>query len=116
MHIKNTLALLSIIGCLAAAPAFAEEEATTKFDRPPMPLKTPPPNYPDSMKGTGGMVSLVVIINSDGTVAEARVTKSSDVAFEAPSLEAISKWKFKPAEVNGQPVKCKITVPLRFNS
>jgi len=56
------------------------------------------------------------VINEDGSVAEAIATKSTDVAFEAPALDAITKWKFKPAEINGQPVKSKITVPIRFSS
>jgi len=116
MNLKKLSTVLSLVCCLSAAAAFGAGEATTQFDVAPMPVRTPPPVFPDALKGTNGMVALVVVINEDGSVAEAKVAKSSDAAFEAPSLEAISKWKFKPAEVNGQPVKSKITVPIRFNS
>lgn len=115
MHIKH-LILTSVIVCgLAVAQTFAAD-AVLQFDKAPLPVLTPPPSFPAAKKGESGIVALVVVINEDGTVAEASIAKSSDAAFEAPSLEAISKWKFKPAEVNGQPVKCKITVPIRFNS
>ena len=115
MKITTLLSFLSMAGCLASAPAFADD-ARIEFDKPPVPVLTPPPAYPSAMKGTAGIVSLIVVIDTDGTVAQATVAKSTDAAFEAPSLEAISKWKFKPAEVNGQPVKAKINVPIRFSS
>ncbi len=116
MNTKKLSTLLSLVCCLAVAPIFAASDAATKFDKAPMPMLTPPPAYPDALKGTSGMVSVVVVINEDGTVAEAIAAKSTDAAFEAPALEAITKWKFKPAEINGQPVKSKITVPVRFSS
>lgn len=115
MNSKKLFTLLSLITCLAAAPTFAAE-AITQFDKAPQPVLTPPPAFPEAKRGTSGIVALVVVVNEDGSVAEAKVSKSTDAAFEAPSLEAISKWKFKPAEVNGQPVKSKITVPIRFSS
>lgn len=115
MTIARALSLVSVFCCLAAAPTFASEPAT-RVDKPPTPVRTPPPAYPQDMRGTAGIVSLVVVVGEDGSVVEASVAKSSDAAFEAPSLEAISKWKFKPAEVNGQPVKCKITLPIRFDT
>lgn len=116
MKIAHRSSLLLFLCCLVAAPTFAAGDVVTQFDKPPTPLRTPPPEFPESKKGSEGIVSLLVIVNADGTVAEASVAKSSDAAFEAPSLEAIAKWKFKPAEVNGQPVRCKITVPIRFTS
>lgn len=116
MNYSRLLSLVSLTACLAAAPAFAADAAVTQFDKPPTPVLTPPPAFPSEKKGTTGIVALIVVVNVDGSVAEATVSKSTDAAFEAPSLEAISKWKFKPAEVNGQPVKSKITVPIRFSS
>lgn len=116
MTIKKLSTLVSLFGLLSVASVFGAEEAATQVDKAPLPMRAPPPAYPEGLKGTDGMVALVVVINEDGTVAEASVSKSSDAAFEAPALEAISKWKFKPAELNGQPVKCKITLPIRFSS
>jgi periplasmic protein TonB len=116
MNIKKLSILLSLISCLAVAPSFGAADAATQFDKAPMPVRTPPPSFPDALKGTSGIVSLIVVVNEDGSVASASVAKSTDAGFEAASLEAIAKWKFKPAEINGQPVKSKITVPIRFSS
>lgn len=101
---------------LSTAYSQAEDEAITKFDKPPVPTKTPPPTYPPSLKGVSGMVAVVVIIDEKGSVVDATVTKSSDPAFENPSVDAIKRWKFKPAEKDGQAVKAKVTIPVRFNA
>jgi len=116
MNPKKLSILVSIVGCLLGGEVIASTDVMTQFDKAPMPVRTPPPDFPAALKGTSGMVSVVVVINEDGSVVEASATKSTDSGFEAPALEAIAKWKFKPAEVNGQPVKAKITVPIRFSS
>jgi TonB family protein len=66
------------------------------------------------MDGQKGIDSMTLVIAEDGTVLKAVVAKSTNVAFEQPSLDAIVRWKFKPAEKNGQPVRAKITIPLHF--
>lgn len=109
-----TLVVTLVLG-VGVAFAYAEgEDVVTKFDKPPVPTKTPPPTYPASLKGVNGMVAVVVVIDEKGSVIEATVTKSSDPAFEDPSLDAIKRWKFKPAEKDGQAVKAKVTIPVRF--
>jgi len=111
-----TLAFSLVLGLSFGAAYANGDDAITKFDKPPVPTKTPPPNYPSSLKGVNGMVAVVVIIDESGSVIEATVTKSSDPAFESPSIDAIKRWKFKPAEKDGQAVKAKVTIPVRFNA
>ncbi len=116
-RIRSLTLVISMVLGLGVVSAFAEDDgAITKFDKPPVPTKTPPPNYPSSLKGVNGMVAVVVIIDEKGSVIDATVTKSSDPAFEDPSLDAIKRWKFKPAEKDGQAVKAKVTIPVRFNA
>jgi protein TonB len=43
------------------------------------------------------------------------VSKSSHPDFEKPALDAVKNWKFKPAKKDGNVVKVRVTVPLRFN-
>jgi periplasmic protein TonB len=104
------LALLSL-------HAAEDETIYTKVDVNPVPVKTPPPEYPLTMKrdGVSGVVAVSIVIDETGAVVSATVTKSSHPDFEAPAVTAIKKWKFKPAQKNGAPVKMKVTVPLRFN-
>jgi protein TonB len=114
---RLTTFLLAVI--LACLPLHLKADDTiyTKVDINPVPVKTPPPEYPDAMKrqGVSGVVAVSIIIDEKGVVTSTTVAKASQVEFEAPAMEAVKKWKFKPAQKDGAPVKMKVTVPIRFN-
>ena len=122
-HMKLNLRspLLRII-CLAtlALSAVRAQDANgiySKVDEPPVPVKTPPPKYPEALRreGVSGVVAVIVVIDEKGTVSEATVSKSTHPDFERPSIDAMQGWKFKAAKVAGNPVKVRVTVPMRFN-
>ena len=114
---RLTTFLLAVI--LACLPLHlnADDTIYTKVDVNPVPVKTPPPEYPEAMKrqGVSGVVAVSIVIDEKGVVTSTAVAKSSQVEFEAPAMEAVKKWKFKPAQKDGAPVKMKVTVPIRFN-
>jgi len=97
--------------------AQADETIYTKVDENPVPVKTPPPKYPDSLKreGVSGVVAVVIVIDEKGAIISSTIGKSSHPDFERPALDAVKNWKFKPAKKDGASVKVKVTVPLRFN-
>ena len=99
---------------LQAQPANAPEAAA--FDVRPEPVKTPPPAYPQQLKGSGidGVVAVRLLVDENGSVAEAKASKSNHVLFEPPAVEAVLKWKFKPATKAGKPVAASIVLPVRF--
>jgi protein TonB len=110
---KFAVAVVAVVLGLSASRLCAEEEFV-KFDKPPAPQKTPPPKYPAGMTGVDGIVMVLVVIDEEGSVTSATVSKSSSPEFDAPSVEAIKRWKFKPAEKAGAPVKARVTIPLHF--
>jgi protein TonB len=87
-----------------------------EYDVRPTPLKTPPPDYPPGLKrdGVAGVVVVKVLIDETGAVAECKVSKSTNSEFDQPALEAVKKWKFKPALKDGAPVKAKLAIPIQF--
>jgi protein TonB len=105
-----------VILCLPFRLA-ADDTVYTKVDVNPVPVRTPPPDYPESMKrqGISGVVAVAIVIDETGVVTSAAVAKSTQSDFEAPALAAVKKWKFKPAKKDGTPVKIKVTVPIRFD-
>jgi protein TonB len=117
MNIKTiltkTLALGLIAGSLAVASVSAAEEA---FDVRPVPVRTPPPQFPSDMQrqGISGVVAVRVIIDESGSVADASVSKSSHTEFEQAALAAVKKWKFKPASKDGVAVKASVVIPINF--
>lgn len=110
--------LLTFIG-LTSLPIsiFADDTIYTKVDENPVPVKTPPPRYPDSLKreGVSGVVAVTIVIDETGAVSSTAVAKSSHPDFEKPAMDAVAKWKFKPAKKDGAAVKVKVTLPLRFS-
>jgi protein TonB len=117
---SSSLRFISLLTVLLLCLPFrlaADDTIYTKVDVNPVPVKTPPPDYPESMKrqGVSGVVAVSIVIDETGTVISATVSKSSQPEFEAPAINAVKKWKFKPAQKDGAPVKMKVTVPIRFN-
>jgi periplasmic protein TonB len=115
LRILFTLTLL--VGSSRLLVAQDADGIYTKVDEKPVPLKTFAPQYPDSQRAekTTGIVSVVCIVDESGKVISAIVSKSSHVDFEKPALDAVLKWKFKPALVGGKPVKVRFTIPFHFS-
>ena len=92
-------------------PAFAQ----TKTE-PPVPVRTVAPEYPNELRrdGVSGLVMVKCTIDEQGNVTETLIEKSSNAAFEKPAVDAVKKWKFKPAKQDGAPVAIKVSIPIKF--
>ena len=63
----------------------------------------------------GGKVVLRFIVDSKGDVIEPEVTESEpERMFDDAAMEAILKYRFKPAEKYGKPVDCIVIAPMAF--
>ncbi|MBK1878252.1 energy transducer TonB [Pelagicoccus mobilis] len=69
-----------------------------------------------SSPGFKGIVSLQVILDEQGKVRRATVSKSTHGDLEKPAMEAIRKWSFKPAQVAGKSVKSRIAISFKFEA
>jgi protein TonB len=75
------------------------------------------PVYPESAKAAGaqGTVVLHVIIGMDGTPLQLQVLNSQinpDLARAA--VEAVSRWRYQPTRLNGEPVEIDSTIMVNF--
>ena len=70
------------------------------------------PQYPDGTTAEGRVV-MQVVINRDGTVGHIRVIEG-DPALRGAAADAVSKWRYRPYTVNGQPVDVTTTVAVDF--
>ncbi len=114
---QRFIPLFVLLAALCASIASADDTIYTKVDENPVPIKTPPPKYPDALKHDGitGVVALVIVIDEKGSIESCSVAKASHTEFERPAMDAVKNWKFKPAKKDGTPVKVRVTIPLRFN-
>jgi protein TonB len=83
---------------------------------PPVPVRTVSPDYPDAMRhaGVSGVVTVNCLIDERGNVSEPKIEKSSHAAFERPAIDALKKWKFKPATEDGNAVSIRVSIPIKF--
>jgi protein TonB len=88
-----------------------------ELEKPPEVLFAVAPVYPASLRRAGveGRVVLLVVVDENGQVQEARVERSTRPEFEAPALEAIRKWRFRPGQKDGKPVRTFLRQPIRFS-
>jgi len=87
-------------------------------DELPVPIKEVEPDYPPLARQAGieGMVWVKVLVDKNGKVRDAIILKASGASagFEEAALAAVSKWEFKPAISNNQPVAVWAMLPVRF--
>ncbi len=94
----------------------AAARANESFEAP-VPVRMVPPKYPQDMRreGTSGIVTVKCLIDEKGNITETSVERASNDAFIQPALEALRKWKFKPAKKGGNPVALHVSIPIQFN-
>ncbi len=118
MRFLRSILFLSMLLSAAGPSVGAEVDQSiySKVDENPIPVKTPPPRYPEAMKREGmtGLVAVTVVIDEKGNIIDSVIAKSSNAEFEKPALDAVKSWKFKPGKKDGTPVKVRVTLPLRF--
>lgn len=53
-------------------------------------------------------------MNKRGNIADAHVIKGLPMRLDNAALDAVRKWKFKPATLGGRPVAVYYTVTVNF--
>jgi protein TonB len=84
----------------------------------PVPINEVKPEYPPLARQAGieGVVFLEVLVDKNGEVRDARITKPSGAGagFEEEAIKAAYQTKWKPAISNNQPVAVRVTYPVHF--
>ncbi len=113
-----TLCSFALVASASALTIAEIADVSPKVDEAPAPLRTFAPDYPASLRAAkvNGVVSIVLVVDEAGEVLAAEVGKTSHEEFTGPALDAIRRWKFKPAKLEGKPVKVKVTIPVRFTA
>lgn len=83
---------------------------------PPRPTFTPDPKYPSEArkKHIEGKVLMEATIGTDGAAHDVQIVKSLGHGLDEESINALKKWKFRPAMREGKPVAVKIKVEMAF--
>jgi TonB family protein len=75
----------------------------------------PKPRYPEEAKEAGirGRVRLNVVIGMDGTIQDLSVLSGHPLLAKA-ALDAVSKWRYRPTLLNGEPVEVATEIDVNF--
>ena len=73
-------------------------------------------NYPEIAKRAGvqGRVYVLAFVNEKGEVVRAEVQKGIGAGCDEEAVKAVLGSKFKPGMQRGKPVKCRVSIPIRF--
>jgi len=87
----------------------------------PVPLngQTPPPRYPSAAlrRGESGTVLVRVEVDTAGAPAGvALVQRSGSRDLDRAAMEAVRKWRFQPAQRDGQAVAGSLVIPIDFKA
>lgn len=75
-------------------------------------------SYPRALRdaGTQGMVQVRFRVNEDGSISHARITRSTDMQFNVPTLAALQVLRFRPAKIGGRPVRVWVEQPVQWTT
>ena len=73
------------------------------------------PDYPEALRQSGvqGTVIARFVVREDGRVDDVRVLRGPEELRDTVR-EALRRWRFRPATLNGQPIAVYRTMPFRF--
>ena len=127
VHLRNRSSVLCIpallltvllAGCSDDSPSepcsFAEDGAGTVT--PPVKVNAPVPQYTEEARRQRiqGVVILQAVVNCQGLVENVTVLQSLDPGLDQNSVDAISRWTFRPAMQNGKAVSVFYNLTVNF--
>ncbi len=82
----------------------------------PIPIYKPEPPYSEEARKAKhqGTVVVYIIVDSLGSVTEARVVRPLGLGLDEKAVDTVRTWKFKPGLRNGIPVNVKVMVEVQF--
>lgn len=88
-----------------------------QVDQPPVATRQVKPLYPFLARRNNieGKVVIRFIVDVNGDVLEPEVTESEpEGVFDEAAIDAILKYKFRPAQKDGKAVDCIVNAPMKF--
>jgi len=84
--------------------------------RPPERVFSPSPVYTEVARAARlqGIVILDAVIETDGSVTDVSVLRGLPLGLSEAAVDAVSRWKFRPATLNDRPVAVIYTLTIYF--
>ena len=104
------LVIASLLISITSLSAFADLTS-------PKPIDRPSPVYAFELlkAGTEGAVEVAYTVDTRGNVTNLKVVRSTNRAFEQPTIEAMRRWKYQPAMQDGTPTSFASKVLVMYS-
>lgn len=82
----------------------------------PVPIAQPDPSYPPIAQRAHleGTVAMRIVVGLDGLVEQVDIVQSNPM-FDAAAVEAVKRWRYHPAQLNGRAVRVSVLVKINFH-
>lgn len=76
------------------------------------------PAYPPQFRESGqvGGAVLELVLDAEGNITRLTTLRASHPEFEAAARDAVTKWKFTPAQQDGKPVESRTRLAVAFET
>jgi TonB family protein len=103
---SSVVALLLVVAAVAGAQEFEPPKLIERVEAP----------YPEAAERAGvqGAVTIELIVDADGHVADATVLAPAGHGFDEAALAAVRRFRFEPGRADGKPVPVKVTYRYAF--
>ncbi len=84
----------------------------------PVPLRKVDPKYPPTLISAKveGEVVLYAVIRKDGSVDSIQLVRGIEPQLDTNAMEALARWRFRPAERRGAPVELEAIIHIPFRA
>jgi TonB family protein len=84
---------------------------------PPVPIHSPGPQYSKQARHAKleGVCILWLVVGADGLPRDIRVKRTLGLGLDEKAIDAVKKWRFKPAVKDGNPVAVEVSVQVNFH-
>jgi hypothetical protein len=114
----DALEAVAIKSRTMATPPDSTPDAEGPVDTPVSIVSIPPPEYPVELGSQGriGRVWMTYVVGADGRAegGSLRSLLSDDPRFTAAVIRALLRGKYKPARLNGHPVRQRVFQVIKF--
>lgn len=82
----------------------------------PQVIFNPEPSFSDEARKAKaqGIVMLLLVVGKDGRPYDVHIGQALGMGLDEKAIEAVTRWRFRPATLNGQPVATQIAVQVDF--
>jgi TonB family protein len=113
----------------ASKYALAQENATPQTTSPDAPVKIggdvlPPvlthsvnPKFTRALRTakTAAVAQVGLVVDTAGKPTKIHIVKSSNASLDKSAMDAVAKYRFKPATLHGQPVPVELVVEVKLD-